>query len=207
MSVTIFRSEATKILSEIRKNSTFLTVHHYVNNFGEISDYSIAFHVNYLNAVQRAKNLLEAYQPTSEDCLNRPYTVDHLRVARDELIPSFGMTIDGYNPLATSADAYEEIMDQDKVLIPGVKLHKEQDILHLWGFRLHKRVVFPGNYPKDNRQLKTIAKDELRSMSPLGRFGQFKLMPGKFMKFVVEGLTVKERDVIRESLEKLQKWR
>ena len=206
MSKTQFHSECTRVLSEIRRNATFLTVHHYLNNFGELSDFSCCFHVNYLNAIRRAKDLLEAYEPKTEDCIGKLYSVDHLRTARLELIESYGMTMEGNNPLATSAHAYDEIVDpSDGQVIPGIKLHRDQDILHIYGFGLHKRVLLPGNYPPDNRYLKTMAKDALRNMSPLGRFVQFRLEPGRFRKLVVEGLTIKEQDVIRESHRRLMK--
>lgn len=199
-----FPSEATRILSTVRPNTTFLTVHHYMNNYGEISDFSICFHVNYINAVKRAKKLLEEYMPSRNDCLKKPYSIDHLSRARDELIYSYGNTLKGNNPEATSAHAYSEIKHANEI-IPGIKLHNNQDIIHLWGFKLHKRIIMPGTYPIDNRMPKTIAKDDLRNRTPLGNFTQYKLTEGKFYKLVVEGLTIKEEDVIRDRFAELRK--
>ncbi len=200
-----FRSECTRILSKIRPSATFLTATHYVNNHGEQSNFSICFHINYLNSINRAKELLELFNPQYKHCIGKPYTVDHLRVAKSELLDSFAMTLDGYNPLATSAHAYDEIVGADGKVIPGIKLHRNQDIVHLWGFKLHKKILMPGSYPKDNRSLRTLAKDDLRDLSPLGAFVQFKLTPGKFYKLVVEKMTIKEEDVIRETYSRLIK--
>lgn len=198
-----FRSEATRVLSEIKKGSTFLTVHHYLNNFGEISDFSIVFHINYINAVSRSLELLEGYSVNREDAVNRPYTHRELEVARKELLESFRMTLDGNNTLAKSADSYVRVNNGEGQPIPGIKLHESQDILHLIGFRVHKNILLKGKYPPDNRAAKTIAKDEIRSRLPIGKFVQFKLLPGKFNKLVVAGVTVNEEDCIRNSMKKM----
>lgn len=200
-----FRSEATRVLSEIKKGSTFLTVHHYLNNFGEISDFSIVFHINYINAVSRSLELLEGYSVNREDAVNRPYTHRELEVARKELLESFRMTLDGNNTLAKSADSYVRVNNGEGQPIPGIKLHESQDILHLIGFRVHKNILLKGKYPPDNRAAKTIAKDDLRSRLPVGRFTQFKLTPGKFRSLVVNGMTINEEDVLRQSMDSLSK--
>ena len=106
------------------------------------------------------------------------------------------MSLTGYNPLATSFHAYDKVK-VNNIPIVGTKLHRDQDILHIYGFCFNKRVIIPGNYPPDNRHLKTIAKDDLRALTPLGSFVQFKLCPGRFYKISVDGITAKEDDVIR----------
>lgn len=199
-----FRSVATRVLSEVQKGSTFLTVHHYLNNFGEISDFSIVFHINYLKAVARSAELLAAYSPTREDALNRPYTHRELEVAKKELLESFKMTMAGNNTLAKSAHSYSRVDNGEGKPICGVKLHDSQDILHLIGFRVHKNILLKGKYPPDNRAAKTIAKDDLRSRLPVGRFTQFKLTPGKFRSLVVSGMTIQEEDVLRQGMESLK---
>lgn len=199
-----FRSVATRVLSEVQKGSTFLTVHHYLNNFGEISDFSIVFHINYLKAVARSAELLAAYSPTREDALNRPYTHRELEVAKKELLESFKMTMAGNNTLAKSAHSYSRVDNGEGQPICGVKLHDSQDILHLIGFRVHKNILLKGKYPPDNRAAKTIAKDDLRSRLPVGRFTQFKLTPGKFRSLVVSGMTIQEEDVLRQGMESLK---
>lgn len=192
-----FRCEATRVLSDLKKGSTFLTVHHYLNNFGEISDFSIVFHINYHNAVSKSLELLRRYEPSTEDCFGKPYILTELSCARMELLDSFQMTLDGNNPLATNAKAYS-LVDNGFGQINGIKLHDKQDILHLNGFRVHRNILMKGNYPVDKRSAKTIAKDDLRDKLPVGRYVQFKLTPGKFRKLVVAGVTLREEDVIRQ---------
>lgn len=204
MQLSDFRSEATRVLSEIQKGSTFLTVHHYLNNFGEISDFSIVFHINYLKAVARSAELLTAYSPTREDASNRPYTHRELEISKKELLESFKMTMAGNNTLAKSAHSYSRVDNGEGQPISGVKLHDSQDILHLIGFRVHKNILLKGKYPPDNRAAKTIAKDDLRSRLPVGRFTQFKLTPGKFRSLVVSGMTIEEEDVLRQGMENLK---
>lgn len=194
-----FRCEATRVLSEIKKGSTFLTVHHYLNNFGEISDFSVVFHINYRNAVLKSSELLRWHQPSLEECFGKPYTLGELSSARMELLDSFQMTLDGANPLATSIKAYSAV-DNGFGQINGIKLHDKQDILHLNGFRVHRNILMKGNYPLDKRSAKTIAKDDLRDRLPVGRYVQFKLTPGKFRKLVVAGMTLREEDVVRQAM-------
>lgn len=202
--VTEFRSRCTKVLSQIRKNATFLTVHHYMNNFGEISNFSMVFHVDYHASIRRSKALLEEFKPSLSYCVGRPYGVEHLKIAREELLESFEDTLRGHNPRNVHINTYDELVNADGELITGIKLHKKQDILHLWGFGVHKAVIMRGNYPIDNRSLKTMAKDELRDLCPVGKFVQFKLTDGRFDRLVVQGITIRENDVIRVNHERLK---
>jgi hypothetical protein len=156
-----FRSEATRILSEIRKGSTFLTVKHYMNNFGEISDFSIVFHISYRNAIEKSRDILDSFRFKPEDLIGKSYTLEIAEIARLELIESFQATLAG-KAKSTSAHAYSAIDNGEGEAISGVKLHDTQDLLHITGFRVHKNILFPGNYPPDNRGLKTIAKDDLK---------------------------------------------
>lgn len=197
MKTAEFRCEATRILSELRRDATFLTVRHYMNNFSEICDFSIVFHISYKNAVQKSADLLSVYKPSNEDAVGRPYTRRELEVAKVELLDSFRLTLAGNNPLAKSGHVYSRI-DNGEGIIPGIKLHDTQDIIHLNGLRIWKNILLKGKYPPDNRAAKTIAKADLRSRLPIGRYVQFKLTPGKFRQLNVAGMTIKEDDVVRE---------
>lgn len=196
---TTFKSECTEKLATLRPHATFLTVHHYTNNFGEIADFSIVFHVNYLKSVERAYALVRNFKPGLEHTRKKDFTISDLMVARAELLQSYSWTLSGDNPLATSAHAYTTVLNEDGEEIPGIKLHMDQDLLHLWGFGVHKRVLKSGTYPPDRRLALTKAKDALRQMSPLGRFRQFRLQPGRFKKLVVQCLTIKEEEVVRRA--------
>lgn len=203
MELSQFRCQATRALSELHSSATFMTVHHYVNNFGEVSDFSIVFHIDYLKAVAKSLNILNAFVLSDIDVIGKPYILSELMVARLELLESFKMTLRGHNPLAVSAKAYSRVDNGQQQPINGIKLHDKQDILHLNGFRVHKNILQQGQYPLDKRAAKTIAKDDLRQRLPVGRYLQFKLTAGKFQKLVVKKISIQQEDVIKNSLNQM----
>ncbi len=206
--MTNFRSYCTDVLSRVRKNSTFMTIHHYTNNNGQVADYSVCFHIDYIRAIRTSLNLLEKFHPNKTHIQKvgstELFTLNDLLLAREELLASFQMSLRGDNPLATSAHAYEHVLSESQEIVPGVKLHTEQDLLHVWGFCVHYRVILPGAEKEDRRWSKTIAKDMLRSMLPIGKFVQFKLAPGRFERLVVQNMTVTDEDVIRNAASSIQ---
>jgi len=202
-SVHEFQSTATEILSSIRPSATFLTIHKYLNNFGELSDYSICFHVDYLHAVKRSHALLEKYQPSLYEVAKRPFSINHLDLAKQELLLSFSQTLSGHNPNYTGKNAYAQV-SYDHHQIPGLKYHISQDTIHLWGFIVFKRTILPGTYPTDQRKPLTQAKEYLRKLTPVGKFRQFKLQQHKFHKLVVENFSLSELDFVRKSLNSLR---
>lgn len=201
MELANFKSEATRVLSEIRKGSTFLTVHNYLNNFGEVSDFSVVFHINYRNSVAKSFELLEKYRPKKNDTIGRQYNLDELSSARIDLLDSFKRTLNGSSRSMTE-NVYSFVNDGNGDPIDGVKLHKKQDVLHLNGFKVHKKVISDGFYSIDNRSSRAVAMAELKSKLPIGRYSQFKLTPGKFTKLVVSGITLLEEDVVRNAMNK-----
>ena len=62
MDIESFVSE----LSKLRTASTFLNLHKYCNEAGEIADYNIIFHMSYENALKRSVAILEALVPDSD---------------------------------------------------------------------------------------------------------------------------------------------
>ena len=51
-----------QILSNIRPDSTFLSLKKYRNANNEVADYQIIFHASYENAIKRSISFLEGYQ-------------------------------------------------------------------------------------------------------------------------------------------------
>lgn len=200
-----FRCEATRILGELKKNSTFLTIHGYKNNFGEVADFSIVFNVNYINALLNSKQLLQNHKVYKKHTYGKSFDINQLQAAKAEILASIEASLKGKNPAATSAAAYSRVENEYGSLVPGIKLHDREDILHLFGMKVHKRVIIPGIYPKDNRLPTTVAKDELRELLPIGKFVQFKLFPGRFTKLVICNLSINDNQVIRENLNTLKK--
>lgn len=192
--MTNFKNACTKVLSSVKPGSTFLTVHNYVNSMGEVADYSIVFHIDYLKAVERSLDVLQSYKPTKMAVAGKPYTLEQLKAAKVQVIDSLKKSLSGSH---TQTDAYDSV-EVNGNTIPGVKLHSKDDALHLFGLRVWKNVVHSGNYPKDTRQPLTVAKDDLRKMLPVGKFVQFKLTPGKFDKLVVGKMSVTDDQTVRE---------
>lgn len=197
-----FISKATEIFSQIDTSAQFVVIRGYNNNHGEVAHHNVCWRINYSNAVEKSIKILNAYEPSIEDCIGKPYTVEHVKLALSELRMSFHDTVKlgpGNNPLATSAHAYDSVVDKFGKKIPGVMIHRDSDTLHLNSvYRIQKVVIVPGVYPKVNSALKTIAKNDLRAKLPLKKFGQFKLDIGRFEKMTVQKISLVEEDMMRE---------
>jgi hypothetical protein len=211
-----FDSECVRIFSDLRPNATYLAVHQYTNNYGELSNFSIVFHINYRNALIRSKKLLEDFKPNMAHVLGRVFSLQELREAKDDLLSSIDDSLAGINPRATSAHAYSPILalasgeewygesqSDPEYAVKGIKLHRRQDIVHLYGFLVHKVVLMNGNYPIVKSKPFTVARNYLRNMLPVGAFRQFKLTRGKFDRLTVEKVSVREEDVVRNYLNTL----
>ncbi len=168
-------------LNQVRAGATFLSVKGYTNNYGELSNFGIVFHVDYMKAVKEAVQIWQAHKPA-----------DHLeKVALCELIESYQDTLDGRSR-STSAHAYSQVSD-GKNIIKGVKYHDREKAIHLYGFLVHKKVIKPIGYLASNMHPKTFAKNKLRKLTRLHRFRQFKLVDGRFDQIGVGKLTLTQK--------------
>jgi hypothetical protein len=169
-------------LAKLRPSATFLSLIGYRNEYSEVADYNIVFHVNYKNALQRSIIALEGVVPT-----------DNLMAqARQELIDGYTKSISKMSetPVEEIDDAYTRFFDTDGNYIKGVKLHTKTNTLHIYGFVNVKRVIMPGNYPHRNKQELTVAKDKLRKLCPVSKFRQFKITESQVDKISVENLSL-----------------
>jgi hypothetical protein len=169
-------------LAKLRTSSTFLSLIGYMNEHSEVADYSIIFHMSYENALKRSIAALQPIVPAD----------DLEKQAKDELIASFKKSLLSIKetPIEEIDDAYDRFFDADGSYIKGVKLHRESDVLHLYGLVVHKRVIMPGAYPKKNKRPLTIAKDKLRKLCPVDKFRQFKLLPSQVDRIDVMNLNL-----------------
>lgn len=194
-----FDSPATAELSGLRPNAMFLAVLGYRNNFQEVSDFSVLFHIDYKAAIRKSFQIISAYQPIPPDWRNRSFTRQNLLDAQVELLDSYRHTLAGYNPYYTCHGVYSLVAGPDGKVIPGIKLHIKDNILHLEGYRVHKRIHTPGTYPDRNRLALTLAKNFLRLKTPVSAWRQFKLIPGRFRTITVGRLSINGRDVVEQS--------
>lgn len=183
------RTVIPSIFNQIRPSSTMLAIRGYRNNFDELADYSLVFHVNYLNAIKRSKQIIEQYKPLS----------GLEKIARSELLESYAETLSGKgNSRDTSSHAYEPIIDGTGEAVNGVRWHSNYTRVYLYGFICFKRVITPGNYPEVNHEPLTMSKNKLRALTPSNKFRQFILIDGRFDKVDVEKMQLTHLDLIRE---------
>lgn len=174
------------VFNKIRPGSTILSVTGYTNNYNEVSNFSITFHVNYLNAVKRSYDIIKVYKTNTD--------LEHL--AKLELLESYTETLSGDgNSRDTSSHAYESILDADGKVVQGTKWHSDYKRIYLSGFLVWKKVIIPGNYLKHNKSEFTIVKDKLRELTPLNKFRTFILSDGRFKSIGVEKLKLKQKDL------------
>jgi len=179
--MTSFKDYCVHIFSHVRPQATFLSIKEYRNNFAEVANFTVCFHVNYLRAVRDSLEFLDGYYPDS----------DIEAEARDEMIQSYRWTLNGYNPLYTCQDTYEDIPDKNGKAIPGIKLHKRQDIVHINAKSVCKNIVSKGLYPDKKSSGLIIAKRMLRAKTPLARWVQFKLEPKRFSSLSVQKMLIR----------------
>ena len=119
------------IFNRITPGATFMSIMGYTNNFDELSNFGLVFHVSYMNAVRKAMQFWREYEP--EDKLEK--------LARAYLLHSYQDTLNGFNPRARSAHAYDPIVDNNNDPVKGVKWYRRGKEVHSWGFRVHKVII------------------------------------------------------------------
>lgn len=169
-------------LGKLRSSATFLSVMGYRNEYSEVADYSIVFHMQYENAVKRSLALMQALVPSD----------DLESVAREELIQSFETSLRKMEktPEEELQPHFIHFKDDDGSYIKGIKLHEKTNTLHLYGLVNHKRILMPGSYPETNSHPLTIAKAKLRHKCPVGKFRSFRMTPNRVDRISVESLSL-----------------
>jgi hypothetical protein len=168
-------------ISQLRPSSTFLTLHKYASDSGELADYNIVFNISYKAALQRSIDTLNAMT----------LTTDLEKQARNELLESFATSLAKDEETQEEDDGtYRRFYDEEGNPIKGVRLHKDTDTLHLYGLVLQKRTYLPGTYKKVNSKPLTIAKNKLRALTSCGKFRSFIIDATKVDSISVQGLSL-----------------
>lgn len=176
------RNQFVTELSKLNPASTFLTVAGYRNAHSEVANYSIVFHMSYQNALKRSIDILEQMDVSgAAENFAREEVLDSLRGSFKNSISS---------PIESREDGYHHFQDKDGNYIKGVKLHIKTNTLHLYGLVAHKRVLMPGIYPVSNENPLALAKRQLRQLTPVGKFRQFKMTPDQVEYISVSNLTL-----------------
>lgn len=169
-------------LSKLRPSSTFLTLKGYRNEYSEIADYNIIFHMSYENALKRSIVILKNLSPISDLEIQ----------AQDELLISFNESLRKLiiTPIEKIEDGYKHFIAEDGSYIKGIKLHIKSNTLHLYGLVQYKRVLMPGLYPHKNHAPLTVVKNKMRYLTPAGKFRQFKMLSSQVDLISVENLSL-----------------
>lgn len=182
-----FKKYCLRVFSHLNPNSTFLSIKNYKNNFGEIADFSVVFHIDYLNALRRSFKIINELKLENSCSEGQQFDLDTLKRVRDEVLKSFTMSLaNKEHPNYTCAGVYEEIFDSNGKTLSGVRLHAEQNIVHINALKFRKNIIRKGIYPKRNSFKETYARRYLIKQTPLINWVQFKLTPGRFDQLTVQ---------------------
>lgn len=168
--------------SKLGSASTFLSLSQYKNEYNEVANYSIVFNINYITALQRSIDFLSNLELTS----------DLEKQVKEELLISLNNSLTKNKDISDEPlkDGYQYFFDDNGVPIKGIKLHLDNNILYLYGLIVHKRVIIPGQYPIKNKKIVTVCKDKLRSMTPVGKFRQFRILPEQVQHIAVQNMVL-----------------
>lgn len=175
------RKQFVAELAKLRQNSTYLSLIRYRNEFSELADYNILFHMSYENALVKSIQAVKDYTPQFE--MERQAKVQVLAGYERSLADLRVTAIEDID------DAYTRFFDNGRY-IKGVKMHTATTCLHLYGLINFKRVLSPGLYPPDTRSTMTALKDRIRRLGPAHKFRQFRILPSQVERISVEKLTL-----------------
>ena len=156
-----------------------MSLNAYRNEAGEVSNYSLVFHISYHSALQRSLDKLEGMIVDTD--LERQAKEELTHSLRNSLLKS------EEQPIEEREDHYLHFQHEGEY-VRGVKLHVESNTLHIYGSIVHKRVLLPGIYKKGNSKPLTIAKNKMKSLLPISKFRQFKILPDQVESISVGGL-------------------
>ena len=183
-----FKDYCIRVFSYVNPGSTFLSISNYRNNFDEHSDFSVCFNANYINAVRRSLNIVSEFDPYNISVNN--ISTASLEAAKAKIINSFILTLGVDNPYYTCKGVYEQIIGANNKPIPGIKLHTEQDVVHINALKIKKTIIKQGSYPEYNSAPETIARKYIMRYTPLANWVQFKLEKDKFDRLTVQRMQI-----------------
>lgn len=169
-------------LATLRSCSTFLSIKNYRNEYSEVADYSVVFNIDYAAALKRSIATLDSMNfiwGSLEAC------------AQEELLNSFKKSLANPDTMENSNNpTYRFFKTEDGHPIKGVKEHKKTGTIHLYGLVNFKSVKMPGIYPTVKSAELTVTKNKLRSLTPCGKFVQFKMLPSQVESITSDKITL-----------------
>jgi hypothetical protein len=178
---TLNKQELINTFAKLQPGSTFVSVREYKNNYNELSNFGLVFHIDYTAALKRSRNIIANYN--AQDVLHRE--------AKTQLLSSLDNRLANIIPIEDRDEPYTHFRDADGNVIKGIKAHEGLDRLYLFGFLVHKRVLVAGEYKDVNSGNLTLAKREIEKSTPIYRFRQFTLLPKSYREIAIEKLVIK----------------
>lgn len=177
------------IIAEITKRVTALkgariaSLTYLSKKHGELARYTANFGFTYHQVVEKSKLELELLMVEHEADWDAT-----MKLAANELLASFNDTLTAHangeqNPAYTKKGQYIPLGG-------GASLNTTDNTIQLFGLVLTKRVFIPGVYPHVNSSPKTIAKNKIRKMLPVGNFREFALDESQVAQMRVNGDTI-----------------
>lgn len=176
------KADLVQTFMELRPASTFLSIKKYKNSYGEVSNFGIVLHASYENVLFKTLSMVSMFKPESK--------VEEK--AKLEIVKSLTSSLSSLkkDKKEKDSDVYTHFKNADGNLIKGIKYHKKNDELYVYGLEVSKEVVTPVDYKKVKSKALTKAKNRILAKTPLARWRQFKLNAEKFEQINVEGISI-----------------
>jgi hypothetical protein len=155
----------TQLTESTKNGATFMTFLYTSKGTGETSKYQINFGIDYKAACDHDRKALVAYVPSNELEIQ----------AKEEMMKSLTETLEeGVSSAYTQKDTFE-------TLGKGVRQHKENGMIYIYGYVQNKEQVEPPTKEKKavNSRPLTLAKKDIEKACDFkrNRFAQFIIDP------------------------------
>jgi hypothetical protein len=175
-------AEITARITQLR-GARFASLTYLSKKHGELARYTANFGFTYAQVLEKSKLELELLIAENTDKWDAV-----TKEAAAELMASFNESIEKHAK-GEQNSAYTK-KGQYVPLGNGVNLNSTDNTIQLFGLVLTKTVLVEGTYPVVNSAPKTIAKNKLRKMLPIGKFREFALDEWQVAQMKINGDTI-----------------
>lgn len=156
----------------------FVSIREYTNKLNETSNYLINLGTNYHNAKLADNALLHFLDADDFEVADeiKPFMNQALEALRDASTKNLSNNIEDHTIMSKAQ------IDMYETLLPNIKIHKEKEIIYLFGMQIKKTVITPGEYKTVKSRPLTIAKNAIRKQFATGKYRQFYLSEIKNIK-------------------------
>ena len=157
-------AQITKVITKIQ-GCQFASLTYLSKKHGELARYTANFGFSYHQIIEKSITELDILIRENETVWDSTW-----KLVAAELMESFKETL--RHARGEQNKAYTK-KDQYIPLGGGANLNTSDNSIQLFGLVLTKKVLVEGVYPKVNSAPKTIAKNKIRKMLPVGNFREF----------------------------------